>query len=330
MSHSSPASVPPRAGRTLLFRLAGSVLVLALLLLFVPREEIAAALGRVPPLVWLAALFAYLSAHLIGVYKWMLLINAAGAGLGFARAARCYYYGLFGNIFLPSVVGGDVVRAGLALRLSRSRSGLVLGSLADRLIDTLGLAGVAGIGALLLPTALDARSRAIFLGIAAIFAVLGIVGGAALTMLPIVRRLPFKRRRTLVKLRVALRTLWSNPGRLASALLLGMLLQILLVLLNAWLGDVVGIHISPVVWLFVWPLAKIAAILPVTQGGIGVREGALVILFQPFGVPAANAMATGLIFTAVVMMGGLIGGAAAYILGRFDGVSVRGAALETS
>jgi hypothetical protein len=59
---------------------------------------------------------------------------------------------------------------------------------------------------------------------------------------------------------------------MVAALLLGMLLQGLLVMLNAWLGDVVGIHISPVVWLFVWPLAKIAAILPVTQGGIGVRE----------------------------------------------------------
>ena len=117
-------------------------------------------------------------------------------------------------------------------------------------------------------------------------------------------------------------------GPLVGAVLL---LQGLLVLLNAWLGDVVGIHISPVVWLFVWPLAKIAAILPVTQGGIGVREGALVILFQPFGVPAAAAMATGLVFTSVVMMGGLIGGAAAYLAGRADGLPLRRSTpLETS
>jgi len=78
------------------------------------------------------------------------------------------------------------------------------------------------------------------------------------------------------------------------------------------------VEISAVVWLFVWPLAKIAAILPVTQGGIGVREGALVVLFQPFGVTAATAMATGLVFTAIVMAGGLVGGAVAFLIGRWS------------
>jgi hypothetical protein len=56
-----------------------------------------------------------------------------------------------------------------------------------------------------------------------------------------------------------------------------------------------------------------------------------VILFQPFGVPAAAAMATGLIFTSVVMTGGLIGGAAAYLAGRADGLPLgRSTSLETS
>ena len=131
-----------------------------------------------------------------------------------------------------------------------------------------------------------------------------------------VRRLSFKRRRFLVRIRQAMTALRRRPGRIVAALLLGMLLQVLLISLNAWLGDVVGIHISFVVWLFVWPLAKIAALLPVTQGGIGVREGALVILFQPFAVSSASAMATGLIFTAVVMIGGLVSGLLAFLLGR--------------
>ena len=97
-----------------------------------------------------------------------------------------------------------------------------------------------------------------------------------------------------------------------------MLLQTLLVFLNAWLGNMMGVSISPFVWLFVWPLAKIAAIAPVTQGGIGVREGALVVLFQPFGVSAAAALATGLVFTAIVMAGGVVGGGIALLLGSRD------------
>jgi uncharacterized membrane protein YbhN (UPF0104 family) len=102
---------------------------------------------------------------------------------------------------------------------------------------------------------------------------------------------------------------------MAAALALGMLLQSLLVVLNSMLGDAVGIHISIVVWLFVWPLAKIAAVVPLTQNGIGVREAAIVALFQPFRVSAAQAMATGLVFTGVVIAGGLLSGALALMLG---------------
>ena len=310
----------PRARRAFVLRLFGSALVLFTLFLLVPFHDIVVALRRVPLGVWLGALVAYLLLHLIGVAKWLLLINAAGADLGFFQAVRCYYYGLFGNIFLPSIIGGDVVRAGLALKMSRSPSGLLMGSLADRLIDTVGLAAVAGIGALLLPNALDQRSRVIFFGIAVVFAVLALAVLAVWFLLPVVRRVSFRRRRLLVKIRRAVDSLRRRPARLVAALLLGMLLQGLLVMLNAWLGNSVGIHISPVVWIFVWPLAKIAAILPVTQGGIGVREGTLVILFQPFGVPPAAALATGLIFTAVVMIGGLIGGGLAFLMGRAKGV----------
>ena len=323
----SPAG---RSRRVFALRLIVSASVLTVLLLMVPFRDIVAALRRAPPGVCAAALAAYMLAHLIGVLKWRLVINTAGAGLGFSQALRCYYYGLFGSVFLPSIVGGDVVRAGLAIKLARSKSGLLLGSLADRLIDTVGLAGVAGIGVLLLPAALDPRSRRIFLALAVALALFGICLAGAFLVLPVVRQLSFGRRRLLVKVRQAATALRRRPGRLASALTLGMLLQALLIAVNAWLGAHVGIHVSFVVWLFVWPLAKMAALLPLTQGGIGVREGAIVILFQPFGVSSAAALVSGLIFTAVVMTGGLLSGLVAFLAGRRDSLAVAAAAAVRS
>lgn len=297
-------------------RVIGSATLLAMLLWVVPIQELAKALKRVPPGTWAAALSVYLTLHLIGVAKWRLLINAGGAGLSFTETARCYYYGLFGNIFLPSIVGGDVVRAGLAASLARSKSGLILGSLVDRVLDTAGLAGLAGLGLLLLPTAVDPRSRSTFVAVIALMA--GAVAAAAflMTLVPWARRAPYRIQRRLVMVRRALQTLRRQPGRLIASAAMGMTLQALLVGLNAALGSIMGVAISPIVWLFVWPLAKIAAILPVTQGGIGVREGALVVLFQPFGVSPAAAMATGLVFTAIVMVGGLVSGLIAFLLGR--------------
>jgi glycosyltransferase 2 family protein len=296
-----------------LVRLAGSATILALLFIALPFHDITAAVRSVPLGVWPGALAMYMSLHLVGVTKWRLLVNTAGAGLPFRTAARAYYMGLFGNTFLPSIVGGDVVRAGVALRAARSRSGLVLGSLVDRLLDVVGLAGVAGIGAVLSPRALDDRSRRIFLTLGVLLAVAGLGALVAITLTP-VRRFPWKVRRTLVQVRRAVRATLRRPQAIVGAFLLGMLLQSLLTILNWWLGRLMGIDIPVYVWLFVWPLAKIAALLPVTQNGIGVREAAQAALFAPFGVSAARAVATGLVFEVVLISGGLLGGALAFLL----------------
>jgi hypothetical protein len=296
-------------------RLLGSAAVLGLLFVALPFADIRAAIARMPVMAWPVALAIYLLLHFVGVVKWRLVVNAAGGGLGLRDATRAYYMGLFGNTFLPSIVGGDVVRAGVAFRAVRSRSGLILGSLIDRLQDILALGVVAGVGALLSPRALDAQSRRIFLALAGLLTVVGVVGALALVMTP-VHRLPWKVRRLLVRIRSALRATAASPSALVTAFFLGALLQSLLTVLNWWLGRSIGIDIPIYVWLFVWPLAKIAGLLPLTQNGIGVREAAQAVLFAPFGVSAANAVATGLVFEVVILSGGMFGGALAWLLSR--------------
>jgi uncharacterized membrane protein YbhN (UPF0104 family) len=235
--------------------------------------------------------------------------------------------GLFSNTFLPSVVGGDVVRAGMALRRSRSKAGLVLGSVVDRLQDVLGLAAVAGIGAMLLPSALDASSRNVFVVLASALAAAGVAAFLAWRLMP-VRRFPFRVRRKLVRIRGAVLSLSRRPGAMATAFVMGMVLQTLQALLAAWLGSLVGLHAPLQVWLFVWPLAKIAATLPLTQGGLGVREAAQAALFALFGVPAVLAVAASLVFQVVVIGGGLVGGLASGVLGRFETPLPRGTTVR--
>lgn len=297
-------------------RIGGSVLVLALLFLFLPREKLIEALSGFSTGIWAAGVSTYLCLHLIGVAKWRMLINAAGAGLSFAQAARCYYYGLFGNTFLPSVVGGDILRAGLAMKMSRSRSAVLMGSVVDRTVDSIGLAVVAGVGALLVPMALAENSRSIFWG----FVVLIVAAGAGMLVLLFAlpaRRFGFHFRRKLVKVRQAVRALAKRPGKVLVALISVMVLQTSQVVMNVWLGALAMIQNATfLMWLFVWPLAKLAAMVPLTQGGIGVREAAQGVLFVPFGVSMEKAVATGLIFQAIVISGNLFGGLLATLIAR--------------
>ncbi len=309
-----------------MLRVGGSILFLAALFLLLPFGDVREALSRVPPIVWPLAIGVYMCLHLIGVAKWRLLINVAGAGISFGDAARAYYWGLFGNTFLPSIVGGDVVKVGTAMRAATSKSGLVLGSLIDRLLDVVGLATIAGVGALLSPRALDPQSGRILVGITVLLATAAAAFAGAIIIIP-VRRFPFKVRRRLVRIRQALRATADSPSVLLAALLLGIVLQSLLVVLNYGLGLVIGIDIPLYVWLFVWPLAKISGLLPVTQGGIGVREASMATLFLPFGVSAAKAVATGLVFEVVLIGGGLLGGGIAFLWGRSRAARV-GAPIE--
>jgi uncharacterized membrane protein YbhN (UPF0104 family) len=237
--------------------------------------------------------------------------------LTFVQAIRCYYWGLFGNVFLPSLIGGDVVRASMAFTVSRSRAAIVLGSLIDRTEDVIGLGSVAAMGVLLIPRSLDPQSRKVFWALGGALALAGVFALGILFAMP-VRKFPFKVRRMMVKLRRAGRSMAGRPGSLLLCLCMGIVLQISQVGINFWLGLASGLHISFGVWLFAWPLAKLSALLPVTQGGIGVREAALVGLLIPFGAPPVLTAAAGLVFEAITTIGGLIAGGIALVAGRIS------------
>ena len=314
----APAAPKPKFWRSPYLRIGGSLLILALLIAFLPSRQLWTTMKRIPPGMGIALLFGYLALHLLGVIKWRLLINTAGAGLSFSESVRCYYVGLFGNIFLPSLVGGDFVRAAAAFRSSRSKPAIVLGSLFDRVQDVVALAAVAAFGALFLPRALDPHSRRVFWVIGAMLAVGGAAGLASLFVIP-ARKFPFKLRRIMVKVRRGMFSMYRRPGRMMTGLFLGICLQVFQVVINSWLGNLAGLSsVGFGMWLFAWPLAKLSALAPFTQGGIGVREVALVGLLSPFGAPPVLTAAVGLTFQAIVITGGLIGGLFAFLIGRFS------------
>jgi len=320
MSAPTKKPSPPTAGargkarRTLLLRWSAGIATLALLAWLLPFEEISGAITRVPVSAWAFSLPAYLALHLVGATKWRLLLGAAGGGLPWIAAVRCHYYGLFGGTFLPSMVGGEVFRVGLALRLARSPEGVIVGTAAERILDVLSLGAIAGLGVLLLPQALDGPAARVVTFLIAC----GAVGLVVLILcLPLLGRAPRRLKRLLVRVRRPLRAMAAHPWELSAALTLAIGMQALLVLLNAFLGKACGLDLPFRVWLFAWPLAKLSGLVPLTQGGLGVREAAQAALLAPLGVSAAPAVAAGLAFRAVILVGGLAAGAIGFLLRYF-------------
>ncbi len=214
----------------------------------------------------------------------------------------------------------------------RSKAGLLVGSLVDRLFDVVGLIAIAGAGMVGIPGLFGGQSYRLFRGL---FFAAGIVAAVALGLRLFVpaRRLPYRLRRVLVRVRIAASAVVRRPHLVLLAVGLGIVLQASLVLLNAWLGDACGAHIALGAWFFAWPLAKIASMVPVSLGGLGVREAALVSLLVPLGAEAPTVVAAGLAFEAVIIGGGLLGGLISVLLAAFaanrfprlGGLTARGA-----
>ncbi len=294
----------------------GSALILYLLFRLLPGKQVWKALGLLPARLWVLVLVGYLAAHIVGATKYQFVLNLGGAGIPGRQAARCYFAGLFGSLFLPSLIGGDILRVAMALRMSRSKAGVLLGSLVDRITDFTSLALLAAIGALLVPGALNERNRKVFF-------IVGAVGVAAAALAAILaklfpaRRFSIRVRRRLVRLRRAWKSILQRPSAMLRALSMSVIVQVTFIFLNVQLAEACGLHLRYRVWLFAWPLAKLSAVVPITQAGIGVREAAFAALLLPFGSPAVLAVAAGLAWDAVVIGGAIAGGIFALVTGNF-------------
>src|SRR6266851_2675570 len=315
------AHQPRRKSRARLItalRWAAALAVFAILFHFLPVAQLRRALASVPPIRFAIILIIYLCAHAMGILKWRMVVNAAGSQLDFTTSAQCYLGGLFGTLFLPSIIGGDVIRMAVGLRRSPRPAAVLAGNVVDRFLDVAAQATLVAIGLILLPGSLPEQFSAAARKILLIFATILIL---AFGFLYVLRGILFAGRsrhflRRLARLRHAIHSVRRRPHILVSGWLLGVLIQSTFILLNALLAISCGLFEPLRVWLFAWPLAKLAALLPLTQGGMGIREAVLVALLLPFGATAPLVLAAGLAWEGIIVAGGLMSGFVAYVLRR--------------
>jgi uncharacterized membrane protein YbhN (UPF0104 family) len=132
------------------------------------------------------------------------------------------------------------------------------------------------------------------------------------------RRFSYRMRRRFVRVRIAARSMVGRPAAVFTALILALSAQTVFIVLNMALAEACGLHLAFRIWLFAWPLAKLSAAIPLTQGGIGLREAALAALLLPFGAPAVLSVAAGIAWEAVVIGGGIVAGLTSFLMTRFS------------
>ena len=280
-------------------RVVGSAALLAGIIALLPAGALSAAFAQASASVLTIALVTFLLCHVAAAFKWRMLMGRS-ADLTYLSAVQAHFSGLVGNLSPLGMIGGDLVRAGVAINRSAQPSTIMLTSVVDRIVDSIALVVLAMIGFLWI----GGRSTAALVVLGGGAAVSGVGVGVLLLAQSVLRRSHNVR---LAGIRDALEMLAAQPGLIARALLLSIVVQGSLITANAYIGASVGVESSFGAWLLAWPAAKLAGYLPIGVAGIGVRETALIALLRPFGGAAGAVMAAGLLWDAVIIAGAISG-----------------------
>ena len=317
----------------LALKVALSAGLMAVLVSRIPLASVGEALRAARP-EWLAAAFGLmLFSNVLGAYQWSRLLHAVGIRIPLLTVASYYHVGLFFNNFLPANIGGDLARIADASRHGPTRAAALSTVLLDRIIGTLALATLALVTTL--PAIDHYRLRVVYLALVGFFglsvALLWAVFHPAL--LPAVER---------ALSRVGLRALRPHLDDLAQRLQgfrgqrtlflkllsVALVVQIARVCVHVLVARSLGLTIAlPYFFLFV-PLLAVIVSLPISFNGIGVREGAGVVLFGLVGASRAQAFSLQFTTYLVAVAVSLLGGVA--FLARLPGRRARARSVEGS
>jgi glycosyltransferase 2 family protein len=81
----------------------------------------------------------------------------------------------------------------------------------------------------------------------------------------------------------------------------------MLVIATAFAAAAIGIRPGPTAWLAFVPMVLIVQVLPISIGGLGLREGALVFFLSPYGVSDGEAVLLGLVLYLLNLIASLAG-----------------------
>jgi glycosyltransferase 2 family protein len=249
----------------------------------------ATALNAVPLLLLAGTLQT--GAHLfLTALRWKVIARVLGGDLSFSPALRIVWIGAFFSQVLAGSVGGDVVRMWLFWRRCGSRRLAIHSVALERLVMVLVLLLLV----LAIQPGLAARGAPITIVFSAIVVLSSLV--AALAVLLSSRRLlaayeawlPF---RMLAITAGDIRSLLTDPRRIAMLCMLSLAAH-LNVVITAWLFvRALGLDITLADCMVVVPVISLAATLPISVGGWGVRESAAVSLLGLVGVSSSDALA---------------------------------------
>ena len=310
---------PQRRARSFAVTAVKAAVSIGLLAMLFSRVEVARlwSVARGASVSWLAlALGLYLAMVLASAVRWGVLLRAQHVRLPFSFLTQSFLVATFFNNFLPSNIGGDVIRIADTAKAAGSKTAATTVVLIDRGLGVLGLALMAAIGATLMQ-----RMAVGPVGPAVLWAGFGlgaIVAMPALLMPETATKLLQPLRvfhqewvdARIEKLTYALTRFKETPAALAGCFTGAVTVQAILVLFYVAIARSMNIPIGFSELAVIVPVSFIVQMIPVSLNGFGVREATFGFYFTRLGLPLESALLVSFVGAALIMLFSVSGGVA--------------------
>jgi len=266
---------------------------------------------RLPLLLSSVAL--YLVAQIVSTLRWRCLLQAEQINLSTWRLYLLYLEGMFFNLMLPTIIGGDIVRGYQIFRLTQQKESSLASILVERLSGYVALVMIACI-ALILGYSHLHDPVTVWLTVASAAGIIGIIVGLLNDQLQILffrllNRTGLTRfHEALQRFHGALRRYWKHRRALLQAIGLSLILQSLVIMIFYLISRSLNLSV-PLRYFFLFvPLISVVSMLPISVAGLGVREGSSVYFFAKVGLDSAGAISLSLLWFAVTACCSGLGG----------------------
>ncbi|MEM5493301.1 lysylphosphatidylglycerol synthase transmembrane domain-containing protein [Hoeflea sp. AS16] len=243
----------------------------------------------------------------LSAIRWVLVCNLTGIKLSTLMSGAIVLIGHFFNQLLPTSFGGDAMRGWCLWRQGTTLKKAFASVLLDRLF---------GLAALLMLVVGGLPLLAIRLGTnLPFYAAGGILAAAALGLFLLLNLhgapATLRRRRfwpLFERLSVHARNILSAPTEIAIIMILSLVAHASALYTTALISNALGAPLTLTDALLIVPSVLVLTALPISIGGWGVREAGLAGGFALIGLDPGVAVTTSILFGAVNILGGVIGG----------------------
>lgn len=291
-------------------KLAVSVTLLVFLVQKISFAELAATLGSRLDYILAIAVLITLAGLACGGYRWWILIGQFGGRLSLPQTLRLTLVGHFFNQVLPTSIGGDAMRIWGATRQGVPTATAINSSLLDRIAGMLSLILLVLCGQPAVLARIDVPGTSLVSGII-------MMGGIAIILLTFLfdRLVPagirqWRAAAWLSQFSRHLRSLIRQPGRFSGILLASLASHCAALLLGYFFAREIGISLSPMDALLIFPSALLISSLPFSIAGWGLREAGMAAGFALLGLSAQSGITVSILIGLANIITGMLGGVA--------------------